>query len=88
MVVTDGDDVVIDAGFWALAVTGGLTEAQVQRIIEVIAEVDDMTFEGARRKVVDAWEAEAVRAEEQHHTTAGLWAELARIALRVSVDPR
>jgi hypothetical protein len=77
------DDALLDASFMASAFDSGLSDYQVQRIISVIAEIDDITFEGARKKCVEYWEAECLRAREKNMTTEAMWARLVRIANRV-----
>ena len=59
-----------------------MSQPWVKRIIEMTAEVEEMTFEGARRLIVERWEECVIECEAQGLSTARMWANLVRLANR------
>ena len=61
-----------------------LNEPQVKRIVEMTAEVENMTFEGAARSLAESWEAQAFACKKVGLSSWKMWDRLGMLALGLS----
>lgn len=60
-----------------------LSPRMVSRLIDMTSEVGNMSWEGARRLLIEQWEERANECAEEGLSSAMLWARLVRICLNL-----